>query len=255
MGYAPTEHTTREVSMILSPRRVVRGSALLVLSFVVFAPAKAVADVPQDLGDATGQVTESAGDATDQVTETAGDATDQVTETAGDATDQVTETAGDATDQVTQTAGDATDQVTQTAGDAIGTSSSGTLGDTAAGSGTDYDASKHELTHGVDVPGGIRALNSRAEFTRGVVLTNEVTDEVGEPTDPCEEQPQLVCLGLLYGVGEFADGGAKVLAFVATTGIAVIGLIAIAVGLGTSGSTLLAMSRRLAASAEGTVAD
>ena len=203
--------------MFLPPRRLVRGSALLVLVFLALAPTEAIADVPEDLG------------------------------AVGDTTDEVTQAVGDTTDEVTQTAGDTTDQVTQTAGDTTGTSSSGAVGDTTP-NGTNHESAQSDYVP----PGGWRRVDTQDQIRSGLdfpaeVLTGEVTDEVGEPTDPCEEQPQLVCLGLLYGLGEFAENGARVLGLIATTGIGVIGLIIIALGLATAGSALVAASSRLPA--------
>jgi hypothetical protein len=236
--------------MTLPHQRVLRGSALLVLFCVVFAPARADADVPEDLG--------AVGDTTDEVTQTVGDTTDEVTQAVGDTTDEVTQTVGDTTDEVTQTVGDTTDEVTQTVGDTGGTTSpSVTLAD-APRQGANDDSSRRGFITAdgrqkpADAPGE-RAFESGRDFLRGVDLTDEVTEEVGDPTDPCESQPQLVCLGLLYGLGDFADGGAMVLGVVATTGIAVIGLIVLALSLATSGSALVAVSSRVAAPAGGKV--
>ena len=64
-----------------------------------------------------------------------------------------------------------------------------------------------------------------------------------EQDDPCGDQPQLVCLGLLYGLGDFADAGAKVLGAVAITGLGVIGLVLLALGLGIAGSGALVAGR------------
>ena len=67
-----------------------------------------------------------------------------------------------------------------------------------------------------------------------------------EPTtDPCELDQRLVCLGLLFGLGEFADTGARVLGDVlASTGVGVIGLMALTAMLLIAGSAALAASSR-----------
>lgn len=65
-----------------------------------------------------------------------------------------------------------------------------------------------------------------------------------EQGDPCVGEAGSVCLGLLYGMGAFEDGGAKVLGILVTTGAAVIVLMLICLGLGVTGSTLVVASRR-----------
>ena len=65
-----------------------------------------------------------------------------------------------------------------------------------------------------------------------------------EQGDPCVGEAGSVCLGLLYGMGGFEDGGAKVLGILVTTGAAVIVLMLICLGLGVTGSTLVVASRR-----------
>jgi 4-alpha-glucanotransferase len=58
----------------------------------------------------------------------------------------------------------------------------------------------------------------------------------------------LVCLGVLYGLGEFADVGAKVIASLVQTGFAALGLAALALLLAIAGSSALAVSSRRMAS-------
>jgi len=67
-----------------------------------------------------------------------------------------------------------------------------------------------------------------------------------EPTtDPCTLDQRLVCLGLLFGLGEFADTGAEVLGDVlANTGVGVIGLTVLTAMLLIAGSAALAASSR-----------
>ncbi len=176
----------------------------------------------------------------------------QVTDTVGDAVGQVTDTVGDAVGQVTDTVGDAVGQVTQTAGDETRSSSPGTAGE-AAKTGKD-DSSSPRRNGPSDEPSqrsnarpSTHAPISGPTFA-GVVLSEQMTDEVGERTDPCETRSRSVCLGVLYGLGEFNDDGAAVvLGIVATTGIAIIGLIMIALGLGASGSALVASGSALVA--------
>jgi 4-alpha-glucanotransferase len=58
----------------------------------------------------------------------------------------------------------------------------------------------------------------------------------------------MVCLGVLYGLGEFGEVGAKVIANLAQTGVAALGLAALALLLAIAGSSALAASSRRAAS-------
>ncbi len=52
-----------------------------------------------------------------------------------------------------------------------------------------------------------------------------------------------MCLGLLYGLGDFADTPAQVLGFLATTGVGVVALMLLTAGLGVAGSMALVGSR------------
>jgi len=58
----------------------------------------------------------------------------------------------------------------------------------------------------------------------------------------------LVCLGVLYGLGEFGDVGAKVINSLAQTGVAALGMAALALLLAIAGSLALAASSRRVAS-------
>jgi hypothetical protein len=72
---------------------------------------------------------------------------------------------------------------------------------------------------------------------------------VGDESDPCHDDPALVCLGILYEMGRYAKIVTSVLGALATTGIGVVGLTAIVLALGTSGSAALVASRRRSAAA------
>lgn len=74
---------------------------------------------------------------------------------------------------------------------------------------------------------------------------------VSDESDPCHEDPALVCLGILYELGRYAKIVTSVLGVLATTGIGVVGLMAMALALGTSGSAALVASRRRSAAAAG----
>lgn len=72
---------------------------------------------------------------------------------------------------------------------------------------------------------------------------------VSEESDPCHDDPALVCLGILYEMGRYAKIVTSVLGVLATTGIGFVGLMAMALALGTSGSAALVASRRRSATA------
>ena len=74
-------------------------------------------------------------------------------------------------------------------------------------------------------------------------LDTRVDDEVTQG-DPCESDESLVCLGLLYGLGDLADVGAKVITSLAQTGVGVLGLAALALLLAIAGSSAIAASSR-----------
>jgi hypothetical protein len=62
-------------------------------------------------------------------------------------------------------------------------------------------------------------------------------------TDPCRADPSLVCLGLLYGLGDYAKSITTVLGVLAMTGMGLVGLMAIALALATTGSGALVVAR------------
>lgn len=74
---------------------------------------------------------------------------------------------------------------------------------------------------------------------------------VSDESDPCYDDPALVCLGILYEMGRYAKIVTSVLGVLATTGIGVVGLMAMALVLGTSGSAALVVARRRSVAAAG----
>ena len=65
--------------------------------------------------------------------------------------------------------------------------------------------------------------------------------------DPCEDDPGLACLGLLFGIGEFAEAGGDVLGlFLAATGVVLRGLIVLAFALLLAGVVALSIAPRRA---------
>ena len=235
--------------------RMSRSGAIIVAATLMLVPARAVADVSaQGVGDATQAVdgaTQAVGDAVGDATQAVGDAVGDTTQAVDDATQAVGGAVGGATQAVggavggaTQAVGNVADGATQGASGAVGDGgSTGGRVDGAPGgpgSGTPSDRrndpaamSRHPAAPRTPWPA------SHAEVDR--VFPTPQGEGVDEQGDPCVGE---VCLGLLYGMGGFEDGGAKVLGILVTTGAAVIVLMLICLGLGVTGSTLVVASRR-----------
>ena len=143
-------------------------------------------------------------------------ADDPIGDLAGSATDTVTNTAGSATNAV------GTNQVAQTGNEG---------GDTLAFDGG-AASSLLRSTHSVE------SGNTPSELS--APLAHDGPDP---QADPCDEDSSLVCLGVLYGLGEATDTGADVLGALVRTGAAVIFLAAMALLLGILGTAALAASR------------
>ena len=244
------------------------GSVAVVAIAVLLAPQIAIAidDPTGTISDPVNAVTGTADDAAGQFTGTANDATGQVTGTANDATGQVTDTANDATGQVTGTADDATGQVTGAVGNTAGsvTSDAAHLGSSATTSLTSSQEAGSASTDPTG-QGSADGSNSRtgsspsgaprfaglrtsdANYVPGGGIETRSEEEGLTPGDPCESDQRLVCLGVLYGLGEFGDVGGKVITSLVQTGFAALGLAALALLLAIAGlSALAASSRRVA---------
>ena len=250
-----------------------RGVISLLGVLALSLPVQALADGV--IGDTVDEVTGSAGDVTDPITEPVDEVVEPVTETVDDAVGEVTVTVDGAVGEVTETVDGAVGEVTETVdgaadaisdgvsegaggseqgiadtqGEADGSRPSATsVGDTAEGGGA-----QPAFTSG----SGRAGIRFRLEFSRDVLgpwvpsPEGAVDSEAGQTSeDPCVDA-QLVCLGLLYGMGEFADGQTQVLNFLATTGIGVIALMMLASGLGIAGSMALLGSRSGSAATAG----
>ena len=235
------------------------GSVALVAIAVLLAPqiASAIDDPTGTIGDPVNAVTGTATDATGQVTGTATDATGQVTGTANDATGQVTGTANDATGQVTGTVentagsvngnpahlGSSTTTSLTTSQEAGSASSDPTGQESAAGGSTSRSGSPAS-----GAPHWAALRTSEAKYMPGGGIDTRSEDEGLTRSDPCEADQRLVCLGVLYGLGEFGDVGAKVINSLAQTGVAALGMAALALLLAIAGSLALAASSRRVAS-------
>jgi hypothetical protein len=245
------------------------GSVAIVAIAVLLAPqiASAIDDPTGTISDPVNAVTGTVDDGTDQVTGTVDDGTDQVTGTVDDATDQVTGTVDDATGQVTGTVDDATGQVTGTVentaasvtGDPAHLGSSATTSLTSsqeAGSASTDQTGKESVGGSISRSGSSASgaprwaglPTSEASYLPGGGIDIRSEDEGLTGGDPCESDQRLVCLGLLYGLGDFADVGAKLIASLVQTGVGVLGLVALALLLAIAGSSALAASSRRMAS-------
>ena len=231
-------------------QRLHRWSSVAVIAIaVLLAPQIASATIGDTIGDPVNAVTGTAADATGQVTGTADDATGQVTGAADDATGQVTGAANDATGQVTG--------AVQTSAGAVTSGPAGTGPSSSKGAGSaSTDPAGRGPVGGSTSRGDPPASGSRrwaaldaseTSFMPGGGLDTRSDDELTQG-DPCEFDQRLVCLGLLYGLGDFADVGAKVIASLAQTGVGVIGLAALALLLAIAGSSAVAASSRRMAS-------
>ncbi|MCI0634379.1 MAG: hypothetical protein L0206_10770 [Actinobacteria bacterium] len=232
-------------------------------------------------GDAAGSATDTAGDVIDEAAGSAGDAAGSATDTAGDLIDETTGTVDEVVDDVGGAANDVTEGADDVAGtvggsvDAVTGSSGQTVasGPTASsnwhGGGGSTEPEPGTGTSGTAVGssgsvfpmGGARWM--RREVDRPyfwwdfsgdalglrVPSAQVVEGGIGPNEDPCDDDADLVCLGLLYGLGDFAKTPAQVLGFLATTGIGVIALMMLAAGLGIAGSTALVGSRRFGSAA------
>ena len=225
------------------------GSVAVVAIAVLLAPQSAFAidDPTGTLSDPVNAVTGTADDATGQVTGTANDATGQVTGTANDATGQVTgavgNTAGSVTSDVAHLDSSATTSLTssQEAG-----SASASTDPTGQGSADRSVSRSGSSPSGAPRFTGLRT--SEANYLPGGGIDTRSEEEGLTPGDPCESDQRLVCLGVLYGLGEFGDVGGKVITSLAQTGFAVLGLAALALLLAIAGSSALAASSRRMAS-------
>jgi hypothetical protein len=153
--------------------------------------------------------------------------------------------------------------VTQNGGSATGAIASHSDGATTTTAGSSGASEGHHLQPDAERVSTTSTGSSwrRTHFARlGMVVPTASfvyqpmtlpSDPAGEPeVDPCEEDPGLACLGLLFGIGEFADAGGDVLGFLlAATGVAVRGLIFLAFALLLAGIVALSVAPKRPANA------
>jgi hypothetical protein len=244
---------------------IVGGLWLFVALFVLgggVALADVGPDVTQAVVDPLDQVTDAVEDTVDEVTDAVDDTVDGVTQAVDDPVDGVTDAVDNTVDGVTQAVDDTVAAVTEATSNAAdgAASTAGAAASSATGSvrgeegqtgspeseterPSDRQASRPNgglSDSGAWVPYGLR--DPMPASIPGVVAWNGPFGEQGQVearTDPCEHDGSLVCLGVLYGLGEFADAGTEVLGILVTTGAAVIGLMVLAAGLAVAGAWAL----------------
>ena len=221
---------------------------------VLLVPARALAD---DLTTgAAGTASGSVDEATTEVTEAAGTASGSVDELADEAGNTTTigqtevSNAADgfpsmATAPLSGTGDGATSTSTVVAWQVPQSEENGSVG-----------------THPRRRPGGLGLIRSSvSELFSGLIrssvselitvngLNRTTGSGVMDEDDPCVDDTEGACLGLLYGWGEIVRRGADVLGLVATTGIGVIGMMVLALSLGVTGWGALLAARRSAIAA------
>jgi hypothetical protein len=252
---APTGAVNNLVEpMTVVVEEVVEPSAEVVEE-VVEPPAEVANDVEEAAEGAVGDV----GDATAEVV-TEAPTVEETEEAAGNASGQVQENVNAAVSETSQNGEGATGAI---------------AGDRSEGAGTDASAGGGKSTSGVkERPQDDRQAAERIEiastgpawrrmhFARLGVAVPATSfpyqpmtlpgGPAGEPeVDPCEDDPGLACLGLLFGIGEFAEAGGDVLGlFLAATGVALRGLIFLALALLLAGVVALSIAPRRATNIE-----
>lgn len=242
------------------------------------------ADTVSDVTETANGATEAADEGAGEVTTAAGNSVNDANETTQEATNSVTEAVGQAGDQaentanvVTEAAGGVVDDAETTANDVTEAADPSKAITGIAGGNSDSDADRRPAGESVsgggrdgkDRPGSSIAAREASDSglrqwepvnplgwaltgtSSGVLFEQSADSVAARESDPCEDDPQLVCLGLLYGDKESANHGADVLGIVATTGIGVIGLMLLALGLSIGGSGSLVAARGRSAVAAG----
>ena len=243
-------------------------------AFTLFLAGPAAADDP--LGGVVDQTEDAIDSTVSDTTQVVGETVDGGSDVASDPTtadpavgDVVTDSTAGVRDTVTAV-GDAVGDVNASTSEAVGgasqvgdasietDSSAGSAYSTGGGSG-DSTAGSLDGDQERDGENGRRDRSradeigdqewvwepaDRLESTWANVPASARVEQVAVEDDPCLDNPALVCLGILYEMGRYVKLFTSVLGVLATTGIGVVGLMAIALALGTSGSVALVAARR-----------
>ena len=246
---------------------VIVGLGLLAyLAAPQFASADPLDDITGTVGDTVNQTTETTNEVVDQTTETTNEVVDQTTETTNEVVDQTTETTNEVVNQAPETTNEVVNQTTETTNEVVnevagtvdgsGPLNTATGGGMGSTSGSSVDARSNDRTGaaprhaGSSIPRSepARWWRVRGFMEPAVAAGYEVgsgsEEELESQTDPCEVDQRLVCLGILYGLGDFGDVGAEVLGVLVRTGAGAIGLMLFVVALAIGGSAALAASSR-----------
>lgn len=236
------------------------GGASATVGGAIDAVGNVVEDAPGLVEDVTDVVEGAVGDVAapvDDVAEAVADAVDDVTETVTGAVDEVTDGVAGAVDEVTDDAtgavGGAIDSVDELPGRGSGSgegSPPARPGDpsprTVQPRPDPRSATWHRIPTPMDRGFGPVFLDPAPAFAPDLVAAtgSHLRASALATNDPCEENAGLVCLGLLFGIGEFADAGTQVLGTLAMTGLGTLLLLHLAGGLLLAGSTALGLATR-----------
>ena len=242
---------------VRSGRRHLRLSVIAGVGLLACLAAPQIASAGS-LDDITGTV----GDAVNQTTDTTNEVVNQTTNTTNEVVNQTTNTSNEVVNQTTNTTNEVVNQTTNTSNEVAGTvdgsgplntASDGGMGSTSRSS---LSPSPNDGTGATPRHGGSTIPRSQPArwwtvrgstepaVVAGYVLGPGSEEELESETDPCEVDQRLVCLGILYGLGDFGDAGAEVLGVLVRTGTGAIGLMVLVAALAIGGSAALAASSR-----------
>jgi hypothetical protein len=217
---------------------------------VVEETAGAVADVVDDVATVVEDTTDAVADAVDDATDAVAGAVDDV----GGAVDEATggdvsavEGAADQADGVAGPRAPSSDGAHADAPAAGGGSNGDTVHRTVQPREVQPSTTSHPIPTPMDRGFGPVSLGPARAFAPDVVAATGAHLRAASlaADDPCVADPSLVCLGLLFGIGDFSDAGAEVLGALALTGIGILLVLAVAGGLLLLGSTALVVSVRV----------
>jgi hypothetical protein len=224
---------------------VIVGLGLLAsLAAPQIASADSLDDITGTVGDTVNQTTETTDDVVNQITETTNDVVNQITETTNDVVNQTTETTNDVVNEVAGTV-DGNGPLNTASDGGLGSTSDSSL-DPSPNDGTGAAPRHGDSTIPKSEPArwwAVRGFMAPAVAT-GYEVGSGSEEELESQRDPCEVDQRLVCLGILYGLGDFGDVGAEVLGVLVRTGAGAIGLMVLAVALAIGGYAALAASSR-----------
>jgi hypothetical protein len=235
--------------------------------------ADAVEDVTDDVAAAVDDVTETVADAVDEPADSIAGAVDEAVDSVTDAVGGAADGVGGTIDDVTDGAAGAVDDGTGSVDEVAGGGGTGAVDEVAGGGAGSGDGSPS--AHDPAMPGDPSPRNVQprpdartttshriptpmdrgfgpVELGPAPALAPDLVAATGShlrasalaAEDPCVAEPRLVCLGLLFGIGDFVDAGSEVLGTLALTGFTILLVLAVAGGLLVLGSLALGLSIR-----------